>query len=68
MSIDNKLIIPFKWEELNRSDDNRSITYRSKVIGGWVINNFTYSTSCMCESMVFIPDPIYQWEIKQELK
>lgn len=43
--------IPFDWEEINHN------VYRAKTIGGWIV--------CINENgMVFIPDPLHEWEIK----
>jgi hypothetical protein len=56
------LKIPFEWETLDKA------TFRAKVIGGWVILSFYEQVGTneriQSESMVFIPDPDHQWEIK----
>lgn len=57
-------LIPFKWEQIVQSADNLSSTYRAKVLGGWIINNYTYTHEGVCEAMVFISDPNHDWEVK----
>jgi len=37
-------------------------TNRARVFGGWLVNNATESpTKAYAESMVFVPDPDYNW-------
>lgn len=43
--------IPFDWEEISPN------VYRAKTIGGWIV--FINENG-----MVFIPDPLHEWEIK----
>jgi hypothetical protein len=58
----------FEWEKL--SDNGFSITWRAKVFGGWLVNNFTcietksdQTERMISQSMVFVPDPEHKWEI-----
>jgi hypothetical protein len=58
--------IPFEWEKINKN--LISYTYRAKVIGGWIVNNFSYDqtkeqTLPISESTVFVPDPKHEWEV-----
>lgn len=59
--------IPFAWEEISRSDAIGwgSVITRSKVIGGWIVNNYTliFTSNSCSESMVFVPDKHHEWEI-----
>lgn len=51
----------FKWERLVDG------TVRAKVIGGWVLCTSGFCSEAADEvssSMVFIPDPNHDWEIK----
>lgn len=53
----------FKWEQIYRSEN--SYTERAKVIGGWIVSNFSKNSerSSICESMVFIPNTKHKWII-----
>lgn len=68
------MLIPFEWERIFKTH-NYSIggtnTYRAKVPGGWLVSNTTYTDvlndgneRTISESMVFVYDPEYKWEIK----
>lgn len=57
----------FEWEELDKN------TKRAKVIGGWILHHDKHALAAkgkeshiLCsESMVFIPDPGFQWRIEK---
>lgn len=59
----------FVWEEITSL--NGTQTYRAKVIGGWLVNNFTCvrepagQPELICESMVFVPDPGHKWIVNE---
>jgi hypothetical protein len=61
------MLFEFKWEELSINDTSKlkHSTYRSKVIGGWVLmNNIGLASYGLTQGMVFIPDPEHRWEIE----
>jgi hypothetical protein len=62
----------FKWERIFTSHNalfGGTNTSRAKVLGGWLINNQTYTNSCIngerniCESMCFVPDQNHEWKV-----
>lgn len=63
----------FEWERIGGSNDNLSATYRVRIFGGWLVNNYTMIETGNCgekgnermgaESMVFVPDQDHLWEI-----
>lgn len=73
----------FEWEEIYNSEEARKSldnayesTYRSKVIGGWLIrheimvdadreNEFDGWTNLQ-NTMIFLHDPDHKWEIEDE--
>ena len=69
------MLIEFKWERISNAHNSGggANTYRAKVIGGWLVNNNTYTDvinkgneRSLSESMVFVPDPNHEWKIKSE--
>lgn len=52
----------FEWEKI--SDINAEMTYRAKVIGGWIVKNWEAGDSPSV-SMVFIYDPVHDWTIEE---
>jgi hypothetical protein len=53
-----------EWEDINYC--GKDITERMKVIGGWIVRNFSENQTTLCfESiaMVFVPDPEHKWII-----
>lgn len=57
----NKHKITFGWETISEKDFME--TYRSKVIGGWIILNCSLEQTHIAESMVFVPDPEHLWKV-----
>jgi len=56
----------FRWEQIHVSNFQR-ITERAKVFGGWIVCDWTaVSGHSGTQSMVFVPDPNHEWEIKDE--
>jgi hypothetical protein len=67
----------FEWENIfsTRDQVQADATFRAKVKGGWIIlsknsgavvdGNDNLSTTCS-QSMVFVPDPNYEWEIEKD--
>lgn len=49
--------IPFKWESIGEG------TTRSKVFGGWIVQDSMCDQEGNTISMVFIADPNHEWEI-----
>jgi len=49
-----KKVIHFNWELINGISGNNEVTYRAKVIGGWIVQT-NYQLQYI--SSVFIPDP-----------
>jgi hypothetical protein len=51
------------WELIS-SDYTESITWRAKVIGGWLVNHILNVVPGQnpTESMVFVPDKNHLWE------
>ncbi len=58
--------IRFEWEEIarNKMAVHGSSTTRVKVIGGWIVNSYTWvKDSGISESSIFVPDAHHRWEI-----
>lgn len=62
----------FEWETIHSNHNKNiggSVTYRAKVIGGWIISNDVYTDDSnkrnITTSMIFVPDPNHEWEIKE---
>ncbi len=60
--------IKFEWEDVH-SPQSSDYTERAKVMGGWLVRTFfsrpnefknLYNQSC---SMIFIYDPVHEWEL-----
>ena len=60
------MITEFEWEVMLSS--TYSVTSRAKVFGGWIIlheSDITYEDGYNSNtSMVFVPDPLHQWNFK----
>lgn len=56
--------IEFRWEKIHESPDGCNITYRAKVMNGWLVNSYVIVENTPSECMVFVPDPKHQWEIE----
>jgi hypothetical protein len=59
----------FEWQKLAGNEGSQ--TWRAKVIGGWILNNFTVIEMTPdrgmrngSESMVFVPDPDHKWSVE----
>ena len=50
--------IEFKWEKISKQLGYHSC--RAKVIGGWVLIDYSHDTT----AMDFIPDPKHSWEVE----
>lgn len=59
---------PIKLEQfVNRKTPNYSErTCRFKVPGGWIVLDGQYGIGQSHISLVFVPDPDHQWEMKEE--
>lgn len=61
-----------EWEIIFKSHNNDGgcKTYRTKVIGGWLVQNWTYSSANkdgsrpISESMVFVSDQNHEWKVE----
>jgi hypothetical protein len=58
----------FEWEIISGEEmgheENGTMTFRAKTIGGWLVNSYTWGGFDQgCESMVFVPDAKHEWEI-----
>lgn len=56
----------FEWELLEENVRNPNggrtpHTYRSKIIGGWLVKH----TTDQGISLVFVPDPEHEWNIEK---
>lgn len=61
-------ILPFKWEEIFESKSGvQHLTYRAKVVGGWLILHIMGETGArnISNGMVFISDPDHNWQVKE---
>lgn len=62
----------FDWE-LIYSRKDRSFTSRAKVIGGWLVQHTEVTNISddgnepISNSMVFIPDPFFEWKVEKNL-
>lgn len=61
--------IKFEWETI-AYNPLQGITYRAKVLGGWLVRTAIcinqYGGSSVEESnLIFIPDPNHEWEIEK---
>lgn len=68
--------IEFEWENLP-DDCPGEMSYRAKVIGGWIVKSIHYGSTkqennpefhpdyCSCTS-IFVPDIDHEWEIENE--
>lgn len=54
----------FKWETIINKPNR--VTERAKVIGGWIVCDWTGTDEWATQSMVFVSDPDYQWEVTYE--
>lgn len=52
------MVIPFEWEVIDNSTARK--TFRSKVIGGWVVMVNHNEES---PTMVFVADAAWDWEL-----
>lgn len=60
--------IKFDWELIYDEDDEKfNLTYRAKVIGGWIVRHYNLELyreeTSPSSSMVFIPDINHDWKI-----
>lgn len=55
--------IKFEWEIFDDDQNFNELTYRAKVINGWIVKNidYDYKSTNIC----FIPDPNHEWEIEK---
>lgn len=59
--------IKFGWEKLDFIEKCQIRTWRSKVIGGWLVRSESWDECTgQAESMVFISDPNWEWEIDND--
>lgn len=54
--------IPFGWDLIDDHEHHR--TYRTKVIGGWLINILIYSSEEWKFNVTFLSDHEHKWEIE----
>ena len=47
--------------EMEKIDDG---IFRAKVFGGWIVKSSRDVYNAVSESMVFIPDPKHEWEMR----
>lgn len=63
------MTITFYWQLIysNYEGLQHSQTTRAKVIGGWIVNQTTWTNTsesiAVSESSVFVPDPEHKWEV-----
>lgn len=61
----------FEWEKIDSwGQESGCCTWRAKVFNGWALRVMTWENTSneepatQSESMIFIPDPNYQWVIE----
>lgn len=56
----------FEWEIIHEfmSGDLAEETRRSKVLGGWLVDNYVRALNKISMNTIFIPDPNHDWEIE----
>jgi hypothetical protein len=62
-SINKGDFMKFEWEKIY--DEGYNITYRSKVIGGWLINNVYRVGDNYRPSLVFMEDKNHRWSMEE---
>jgi hypothetical protein len=50
-----------KWEQIDRTDDGITTTYRARVFGGWLVNSRTYNPGGSSNSIIFLEDKEGKW-------
>jgi hypothetical protein len=50
--------IKHEWEELD------GVTYRCKVIGGWLVQVSLEKGEQITTSVTFVPDTFWEWEVE----
>ena len=64
--------IEFEWEQIDWTDPG-TITMRAKVIGGWLVCNWTNKSGgtknfSQSQSMTFVPDRDHEWHVLPSVK
>lgn len=62
------VVMKFEWEQIFLVNDPRStalniVTYRAKVLDGWMVSNTVVLGGNLSTSMQFVSDADYKWEI-----
>lgn len=57
----------FEWEKISGKDNSQNKTFRSKVVGGWIVKiMFIDEDFGVGVSSIFIPDHNHEWNVKDE--